>query len=43
MELRVGLNLYITEDLIIELLSYGAKIKVIAPQRLNNKSAQDRI
>ena len=43
MELRVGLNLYITEDLIIELLSYSAKIKVIAPQRLNNKSAQDRI
>jgi predicted DNA-binding transcriptional regulator YafY len=37
MELRVGLNLYITEDLIMELLSFGANMKVIAPQKLINK------
>ncbi len=33
-EYRIGLYLYITHDLIMELLSYGDKVKVIQPQSL---------
>jgi predicted DNA-binding transcriptional regulator YafY len=33
-ELRVGLTLFITHDLIMEILSYGKAVKVISPQRL---------
>ncbi len=33
-ELRIRLTLYITHDLIMEILSYGMAVKVIAPARL---------
>jgi len=33
-ELRVGLTLFITRDLVMEILSYGMAVKVISPPRL---------
>ena len=36
-ELRVKLHLYITHDLIMELLSYGETMEVIAPKRLKEE------
>ncbi|QIH35514.1 WYL domain-containing protein [Sphingobacterium sp. DR205] len=33
-ELRVKLNIYVTHDFVMELLSVGAEVKVIAPQSL---------
>jgi predicted DNA-binding transcriptional regulator YafY len=33
-ELRIKLNLYITHDLVMEILSYGKAVKVISPKRL---------
>lgn len=35
-ELRISLTLFITDDLIMELLSFGAKVKVLKPRRLVN-------
>ncbi|MDP4267465.1 MAG: WYL domain-containing protein [Bacteroidota bacterium] len=36
-ELRISLNLKITHDFIMELLSYGAEMKVIAPESLKKE------
>lgn len=36
-ELRISLDLYLTQDFIMELLSFGVNMKVIAPKRLMNK------
>jgi predicted DNA-binding transcriptional regulator YafY len=36
-ELRIGLKLFITHDLIMEILSYGPEVKVLAPERLANE------
>lgn len=36
-ELRISLKLYVTHDLIMELLSYGKNLKVIQPQTLVDK------
>lgn len=36
-ELRVRLHLYITHDLLMELMSYGDTVKVIAPKRLGKE------
>ncbi|WP_164123078.1 helix-turn-helix transcriptional regulator [Sphingobacterium sp. xlx-130] len=33
-EVRISLNLYVTRDLIMEILSVGAQVKVLAPQSL---------
>jgi predicted DNA-binding transcriptional regulator YafY len=33
-ELRISLSIYLTHDLIMELLSYGSTLKVIQPQEL---------
>jgi predicted DNA-binding transcriptional regulator YafY len=33
-ELRISLQLYLTDDFIMELLSYGDSVKVIEPQKL---------
>ena len=33
-ELRIGLNLFITHDLVMEILSYGKAVKVISPPQL---------
>jgi len=33
-ELRIGLSLFITHDLVMEILSYGVHVKVIAPEKL---------
>ncbi|WP_139856534.1 helix-turn-helix transcriptional regulator [Aequorivita sinensis] len=36
-ELRISLKLYLTDDFIMELLSYGDKVKVLQPEELANK------
>ena len=36
-ELRISLKLYLTDDFIMELLSYGDKVKVIQPEELTDK------
>lgn len=36
-ELRIGLKLYVTHDLVMELLSYGRNMKVLQPQTLADK------
>lgn len=36
-ELRISLKLYLTDDFIMELLSYGDKVKVIQPEELADK------
>lgn len=36
-ELRISLKLYLTDDFIMELLSYGNKVKVIQPKELADK------
>ncbi len=43
-ELRIGVKLYVTHDLIMELLSYGDNMKVLRPDRLIRviKSAHER-
>jgi predicted DNA-binding transcriptional regulator YafY len=33
-ELRIGLTLFITHDLIMEILSYGMAVKIISPEKL---------
>lgn len=39
-ELRIKLTLFLTHDLLMELLSYGAKLKVIAPKSLAEQVKQ---
>lgn len=39
-ELRIKLTLFLTHDLLMELLSYGAKLKVIAPRSLAEQVKQ---
>ncbi|MCC6186039.1 MAG: WYL domain-containing protein [Chitinophagaceae bacterium] len=39
-ELRIKLKLYVTQDLYMELLSYGANIKVIEPKLLAKQVRQ---
>ena len=36
-ELQLKLNLYLTYDFIMELLSYGEKVKVLKPRSLANE------
>jgi predicted DNA-binding transcriptional regulator YafY len=36
-ELQISLRLYLTHDLLMELLSYGSTLKVIAPQKLKDE------
>lgn len=39
-ELRISLKLYITHDLIMELLSHGNEVEVLQPEMLRNKMRQ---
>jgi predicted DNA-binding transcriptional regulator YafY len=36
-ELRISLNLYITHDLKMEILSYGDSVKILAPESFANE------
>ena len=38
-ELRISLHLFITYDLVMEILSYGSRVKVVSPERLQNEVA----
>jgi predicted DNA-binding transcriptional regulator YafY len=39
-ELRLQLTVYVTHDLIMELLSYGQNVKVLQPESLKNQMRQ---
>jgi len=36
-ELRISLHVYVTHDLVMEVLSYGCRVRVIAPERLRKE------
>lgn len=40
-ELQISLRLYITHDFLMELLSYGHKLKVISPKHLKDKVCEE--
>ena len=40
-ELRVKLNIYVTHDFVMELLSVGAEVKVIAPESLADRMKEE--
>jgi len=40
-ELRVKLNMYVTHDFVMELLSVGAEVKVIAPISLAERMKEE--
>ncbi|HEY1008578.1 MAG TPA: WYL domain-containing protein [Daejeonella sp.] len=39
-EVQIGLSVYLTHDLVMEVLSYGERVKVVAPQELKDEVAR---